>query len=424
MAPSISLRQAVQRWATLASLPELGNPQRAEYTPSPVHTETKGSDSRIIGYTIPLAAAMASSYTAGSAMGMLLQLYLKYLGAPHILIAMGTSARSLGSVLGGLVMGRLSDRFPRKPLLLSAMGLGVIGIAGLALLPPAFLAIGAGFVRAFAGAGLAAVSMALISGLSSTRNRGRNLSYITASRSAGLMLGKLAAGALLGWLGFRGSFSVLALLPLLGLIVLIPLPSAGAGRGLAQRAGFRILLESGLLPLFVGALLRQMGTTGFFAFIYVYMADLGISPGAMGILAALNHAVQVVGMILFGRISDAIGRRAVFLTGFGLSVLVPLVFAFSRGPLGIGLGFALLGIAFSSLYIGSTAHLGDRVPIERQGEIMGLFDSSRALGGMFGPLIAGILAGSFGLRGAFLAMAGVSALGFCSVLLCRRPRAA
>lgn len=386
--------------------------------------EVEERKTRIARHIGPLAMALASSYTAGSAMGMLLQLYLKYLGASHILIAMGTSARSLGSVLGGVVLGRLSDRLPHKILLLFAMGLGAVGIAGLALLPPASLAISAGFARAFAGAGLAAVAMALISSLSSSRNRGRNLSYITASRSAGFMLGKLAAGGLLGWLGFRGSFSALALLPLFGLIILLPLPHAEIKRNPARRAGFRLLLESGFLPLFLGALLRQMGTTGFFAFIYVYMAELGISPGAMGILAALNHAVQVAGMLLFGRISDAIGRRAVFLTGFGLSVLVPLVFAISRDPLGIGLGFALLGIAFSSLYIGSTAHLGDRVPIERQGEILGLFDSSRALGGMFGPLLSGSLAGPFGLKGAFLAMAGVSALGLFSVLFFRGPKGA
>lgn len=372
----------------------------------------------------PVAAALATSYTAGSAMGMLLQLYLRHLGASPVLIALGTSARSLGSVVGGVALGRLADRLPKKGLLLSTMALGTAGLAVLALLPPASLALGAGFLRAFAGAGLAAVAMALISSLSSPGNRGRNLSYVTASRSLGLMLGKLAAGALLGWLGFRGSFSVLALLPVLGLVVLLPLPHAEIVRRRERRAGFRLLVEGGFLPLFAGALLRQMGTSGFFAFVYVFMADLGISPGTMGLLAAINHAVQVLGMLLFGRVSDRTGRRAVFLTGFGLSVLVPLVFAASRDPLGVGAGFALLGVAFSSLYIGSTAHLGDRVPIERQGEILGLFDSSRALGGMLGPVLSGALAGAFGPRGAFLAMAGVSALGFASVLLFCRPRGA
>ena len=350
-------------------------------------------------------------------MGMLFQLYLKHIGASAILIALGTSARSLGSVLGGVTLGWLSDRLPRKPLLIFAMGLGVVGIAGLALLPPASAAGGAGFTRSFAGAGLAAVGMALISSLSSQRNRGRNLSYITAARSAGLMAGKLAAGGILGWLGFRGSFSILAAVPLIGLLILLPLPPARpSSPNASRRAGFGLLLDKDLLPLFAGALLRQMGTTGFFAFIYVYMAELGIAPGTMGLLAALNHAIQVAGMLLFGRISDVVGRRVVFLTGFGLSFLVPLVFAAARDPWGIGLGFGLLGVAFSSLYIGSTSYLGDRVSIERQGEIMGLFDSSRALGSMLGPLVSGALAGPVGLRGAFLAMAGVSALGFILVL--------
>ncbi len=388
----------------------------------PVSIEVLEGRTRLGRFVAPLAAALASSYTAGSAMGMLLQLYLRSLGAPHILIAMGTSARSLGSVLGGVVLGRLAGRYPYKPLLMASMALGAGGLAGLILLPPASLAIGAGFARAFAGAGFAAVAMALVSGVSPRRRRGRNLSYITSARSLGLMLGKLAAGALLAWWGFRGSFAALTALPLLGLLALIPLPHTEARREPRRRATLRSLRDWGLLSLFLGALFRQMGTTGFFAFIYVYMADLGIPAGAMGALAALNHAVQVLGMLLFGRMSDRVGRRIVFLGGFGLSVLVPVVFALSRGPGGIAAGFALLGIAFSSLYIGSTAHLGDVVPLERQGEILGLFDSTRALGGMLGPVLSGALAPLLGLRGAFAAMAGVSGIGFLLVLLCCEPR--
>jgi MFS family permease len=376
---------------------------------------------RLGKFVAPLAVALTSSYTAGSAMGMLVQLYLKSLGSPHILIALGTSARSLGSVLGGVILGRLASRYPYKPLLLTSMALGALGLSILIFLPPASLALGAAFARAFAGAGFAAVAMALVSGLSSRRRRGRNLSYITSARSLGLMLGKLAGGGFLAWWGFRGSFVALAALPLLGLLALVPLPGVEAGHGPRKLATLRSLRDWGLLSLFLGALFRQMGTSGFFAFIYVYMADLGIPTGAMGALAALNHALQVLGMLLFGRMSDRVGRRIVFLGGFGLSVLVPLVFALSRGPGGIAAGFALLGIAFSSLYIGSTAHLGDVVPLERQGEILGLFDSTRALGGMFGPVLSGALAPLFGLREAFIAMAAVSGLGFLLVLL-RKPR--
>ncbi|MGY4707560.1 hypothetical protein ACVNPS_07445 [Candidatus Bipolaricaulota sp. J31] len=102
----------------------------------PVDSEVLEERARLRRFVAPLVAALTSSYTAGSAMGMLLQLYLRSLGTPHILIALGTSARSLGSVLGGVVLGGLAGRYPHKPLLMASMALGAGGLAGLILLPP------------------------------------------------------------------------------------------------------------------------------------------------------------------------------------------------------------------------------------------------------------------------------------------------
>ncbi len=352
-------------------------------------------------------------------MSMLVQLYLKSRGCSTLIIGLSTSALSLGTFLGTLTFGALSDRFPRKPLLVVALLGGMGTMATLALLPPPPGVLAAVFARAAFGTGLGTVAMAIVSGMSRAAQRGRNLSYVSASRSLGLMLGKLGGGFLLAYLGFRGSFAVLAALPLLGLFFVLPLPETG-GRRWRKRASLAMVFRHGLGGLFLGALLRQLGTNGFFSLVYVYMDTLRIPAELMGAVSALNSGLQVLGMLLFGHLADRIGRRKVFLTGFSLSILVPLIFASSRGPGGMALGFLTLGIAFSSLYIGSTAYIGDVIPLERQGEMLGLFESSRALGGLLGPVLAGALARVFGLRGMFLVMAGVIALGFLLVLLCQR----
>lgn len=384
-------------------------------------TRTDGSlEGRTLFHTVmPLTAALAASFTAGSAMSMLVQLYLKSRGCSTLIIGLSTSALSLGTFLGTLTFGALSDRFPRKPLLVVALLGGMGTMATLALLPPPPGVLAAVFARAAFGTGLGTVAMAIVSGMSRAAQRGRNLSYVSASRSLGLMLGKLGGGFLLAYLGFRGSFAVLAALPLLGLFFVLPLPETG-GRRWRKRASLAMVFRHGLGGLFLGALLRQLGTNGFFSLVYVYMDTLRIPAELMGAVSALNSGLQVLGMLLFGHLADRIGRRKVFLTGFSLSILVPLIFASSRGPGGMALGFLTLGIAFSSLYIGSTAYIGDVIPLERQGEMLGLFESSRALGGLLGPVLAGALARVFGLRGMFLVMAGVIALGFLLVLLCQR----
>jgi len=119
--------------------------------------------------------------------------------------------------------------------------------------------------------------------------------------------------------------------------------------------------------------------------------------------------------------ADRVGRRRVFLLGFAMSTVLPCVLAVARNVPMMALSFVILGIAFSSLYIGSTAHIGDRVPAERLGTMLGLFEMARGLGGLLGPLLAGAIVPLIGFRGMFLTMAGVSGIGFVLVLGERFP---
>ena len=131
----------------------------------------------------------------------------------------------------------------------------------------------------------------------------------------------------------------------------------------------------------------------------------------MGAISATNTATQVVALLLFGWLSDRVGRRPIFMLGFGLSALTPLVFVFTASVCGMIIGYVMLGISFSSMYVGATAHIGDRIPHEQHGQMIGLFESSRGLGGLFGPLIAGATVPVIGFKGMFLVMTGIAALG-------------
>jgi MFS family permease len=173
-----------------------------------------------------------------------------------------------------------------------------------------------------------------------------------------------------------------------------------------------VALSSGLTDLYIGTFLRQMAIHGSFSLLFVYMATLGIAPRYMGAVSALNTGTQVIGLIVFGRLADRIGRRRIFMLGFALSAVVPVVFVLASSTLGMALAYVTLGLSFSSLYIGSTAHIGDRVPKDRQGAMMGLYEMSRGGGGIIGPILAGILVPAIGYRGMFLSMAAIAGLGF------------
>jgi len=372
-------------------------------------------------FAIPLAGTSILVTTASGGIGLLTQLYMEEIGAGPLQISLLTSLAAAGVLTGSLFWGALSDRRQRTPLLfITSLALGVtVGV--LAVLPPPSVVLSAIFVRSFVRVGFAAISMAIVSTASRDHRRGRNLSYISSSRSLGFAAGSAIAGYLLEWFGFRGAFLVTAALPAIGigfLLLLPPEPPVEAARG---GSALRLVTSSGLTDLYVATMLRQMSIDGAFSLLYVYMARLLIPTGTMGLIASVNTGAQVGALILFGRLADRIGRRIVFLAGFAFSATVPVLLAIASDVPGMLIAHLVVGLSFSALYVGSTAHIGDLVPRERQGAMLGLYESTRGLGGVFGPILAGILVPWVDYRGMFLAMSGIAGLGFL-LMLRRRVR--
>ena len=380
------------------------------------------SDSRPIGryFALPLAATSVFLMAANGGLALIVKLFLTSKGFPPIVIGAVTSVSAIGMILGSLVWGRLADRRRRRPLLVITVLGAAIAVSVLIILPPPFVVLGSVFVRTFMWIGYATITMAIVSGASAVSRRGRNLSYVTSARSLGFALGAIASGFVLDRLGFRGAFSVMAGLPLLGIWFLLFLPRREAVPSQSrERGSWKMAISSGLADLYLSTFLRQMAIHGTFSLLPIYMASLGIPPTQMGLVTALNTLTQVAALIGFGRLADLIGRRRIFMAGFALSAITPCVFTLARSAGGMALGYGILGLSFSSLYIGSTAHIGDRVPERRQGAMLGLYETSRGLGGFVGPLLAGGITPVLGYNGMFFTMAAIAGLGFL-VMFVRR----
>jgi len=373
---------------------------------------------------IPLAASTLLVGASIHLLWLLVQLFLKSQGVSTFWIGMVATVNAAGTLAGGLMWGTISDHVRRRRLLFFlAVGLSV-SIAVLVLCPPTAGVLGASFAQSLLFSGFGAVAIAIVSASSRAERRGKNLSYVSSARALGFALGAFASGFLLEWLGYRPAFGVAAFLPALALLFVLRLPPENPIERPRAPNAWREALSRGLGDLYVALALRQMATSGAFALLYVYMDSLGISPGIMGAISSLNTLTQVLALIVFGRLADRIGRRRVFMLGFALSVLTPCAFVVLPNVYGMVLGYVTLGFAFSSLHVGATAHIGDRVSHERQGQMLGLYESSRGFGGLLGPILAGGLIPIIGFRGMFLVMAGISALGFALMLvrrLIRRP---
>jgi MFS family permease len=361
---------------------------------------------------VPLAASSLFVTAAAGGLGLVVQLYLKSIGTPVFFIGLVSTVNSAGLLLGSWLWGGVADRFNRRVLLMIFVAGLTLAISSLVFLPGVGVVLPTEFVRAVMLAGVSTVSVAVVSAASRVERRGKNLSYISSARALGFAAGNVVAGVVLDRLGFRPAFILLALLPIAGFLFIWLLPKENPVERREKMGAWKAILHSGLLDLYVATALRQMAMFGTFALLYVYMESLGISISLMGVISATNTATQVVAVLVFGWLADRVGRRRVFLLGFFTSATVPLFFVLTTTVVGMVAGYVMLAISFSSLYVGAAAIIGDSVPPHRHGQMLGLYDSSRGLGGLFGPILAGALVPLIGFEGMFAVMACIGGLGF------------
>lgn len=361
---------------------------------------------------IPLAGSMLFVGTAVGGLGLIIQLYLKSLGTPLFLISLVATVNSIGMLIGSWLWGTVSDYIKRRRLL-ALLTLGLTGSIGVLIaLPSTNVVMASTIFRSLMFAGVGTVSIAVVSASSLAHRRGKNLSYISSARAFGFAAGNILAGIVLAKLGFRPSFVMFALLPIAAFGIVWLLPNENPVERKEKIGVWKAIFTAGLFDLYLATALRQMAMFGSFALLYIYMGAIGIPISLMGVISASNTATQVLALLAFGWLADRVGRRRIFMLGFLLSATVPLFFVFATNVYGMIAGYVALGISFSSLYVGSTAYIGDRVPHERHGQMLGLYESSRGFGGLFGPIIAGVITPIVGFKGMFLVMAGIGALAF------------
>jgi MFS family permease len=268
-------------------------------------------------------------------------------------------------------------------------------------------------------AGVGTVSIAVVSAASVVERRAKNVSYISSARSFGFAVGSILAGIVLAQCGFRPSFIIFAALPVVAFGSVWLLPNENPVERQEKVGAWKAIFASGLFDLYLATALRQMAIFGTFALLYVYMESIGISISLMGVVGASNTATQVLAILVFGWLADRIGRRRIFMVGFFMSSMTPLFFVFASNIYGVICGYVSLGLSFSSMYVGSTAYIGDRVPHERHGQMLGLYETSRGLGGLFGPVLAGAITPVIGFKGMFWVMSGIALSGFLVMVIGR-----
>ncbi|MBM3446484.1 MAG: TCR/Tet family MFS transporter [Bacteroidetes bacterium] len=315
---------------------------------------------------------------------------------------------SLAQFVGSSLLGALSDRHGRKPILRYT-------VAGTLL---SYLIFGIGIVQAalpllFLGrlmlgfcSGNLAVTFSAIADLSSAEHKSRNFGMVGAAFGIGFVLGPFLGGLLSdsSWhpaLGYDTPFWAAAVLSAVNLWVLqryftetlvaprmSPLHPASGLRQIAKAFG-----KPELRGLFAVSFLMVFGFNFFTQFIQVYLikrfdygqGDIGTLFGYLGLWIALTQGLLL--RPVSARISPApILRVSLLLMGLAvMGILLPdqSVLLFAVLPL------VSLGQGFSSPNLLSL--ISNKADSSMQGEILGINQSVNSFAQLLPPLIGGFI---------------------------------
>jgi MFS family permease len=359
-----------------------------------------------------------ASYVASYMRIPVVPLFAQDLGAGAVMVGFINSAFLLTSGVCSFPLGLLADRWGPKIVVTAGL---LISLATSLLLAVSVAPWQLLLIYLFFGLGLAAIGptlMAYVADISPNTHLGRSYGAYTLSIYSGMSLGPALGGWVASWLGFRLLFVAAAVL--VGLVVLLAtafLPSSRRTPHPASPArepppSWRQLFRNqALLGCWLITFGGCFGLGMFITFAPLHTKAQGLSVGHIGLVFALQAAVNALSRIPFGRLSDRLRRRWVqavlgflglgaALVAFGQAhTLLQFLLASTALGLAMGLGFTPVG-----------ALIAEVVPPAARGLAMGGYNtciylsmmvSSAVMGGVIRWLGFGV---SYALAGLVVAL--------------------
>jgi len=148
--------------------------------------------------------------------------------------------------------------------------------------------------------------------------------------------------------------------------------------------------------------------------------QFGLSPEQIGLLGAAGFLGAMVGLVVFGDMSDRLGRRSIFVANLVFFVVFSIVSAFITSAVQLFVVRFLVGVGVGMDIPTSTAYLAEIAPARHRGKVLGaLTQITWILGALTSTLVAIPLQWMFG-DAAWRWMFGLAALPAALVLLGRQ----
>ena len=327
----------------------------------------------------------------------------------------------IGAVVGGIVFGALSDRYGRVRVLTWTIVLFAV-FTGLCAIAQGYWDLL--IYRTIAGIGLGGefgIGMALAIEAWPAKHRAKAASYVALGWQFGVLAAALLTPVLLPHIGWRGMFVVGIFPAFVAWYLRVRLhepeifsrkQTALSTQKTSKLESFKLLVKDKAttkvsLGIVVLTSVQNFGYYGIMIWLPNFLSkQLGFSLTKSGLWTAITVCGMLVGIWVFGRLADRIGRKPTFILFQVGSVISILVYSQLSDPTIMLFAGAVLGASVNGMMGGYGALMAEAYPTAARATAQNvLFNIGRAVGG-FSPLVVGMIisAYSYQVAIAFLAI--------------------
>ena len=326
-------------------------------------------------------------------------MFINKLGLPTFMFGLFFAAMSIGNFIGSPLFGSLSDKKGRiNFLILGAIGYGLSQL-GFGFNTNPFIILIFRFTGGFFVVSYLTTSLAYLTDITTKENRTKYITYYAAANTIGGSLGSLLGGVI-GNSNFKYTFFLQFILcMILGILAYLLLEEPQKANSSTssksynfKKVNYSNILNKNLIIMFIVVIAFYFASTSYNSTINYYIEDvLKLPPTFIGVFLAFVGIVGFIVNLIFTTLLAKHFKEINLFKVITICITLSLILMVISNNVILFLTCAVIFASFASIHIPLQQSIITKLSKENYGSLMGIFNSSKAVGQVTGSLSAGFI---------------------------------
>lgn len=326
-------------------------------------------------------------------------MFINKLGLPTFMFGLFFAAMSIGNFIGSPLFGSLSDKKGRiNFLILGAIGYGLSQL-GFGFNTNPFIILIFRFAGGFFVVSYLTTSLAYLTDITTKENRTKYITYYAAANTIGGSLGSLLGGVI-GNSNFKYTFFLQFILcMILGILAYLLLEEPQKANSSTssksynfKKVNYSNILNKNLIIMFIVVIAFYFASTSYNSTINYYIEDvLKLPPTFIGVFLAFVGIVGFIVNLIFTPLLAKHFKEINLFKVITICITLSLILMVISNNVILFLTCAVIFASFASIHIPLQQSIITKLSKENYGSLMGIFNSSKAVGQVTGSLSAGFI---------------------------------